>query len=247
MAKVIKSFNVSVGEPIKIETPILNFESPPSEILETLGFDSLDDLTEEDIIIKAEKKAIEIIEEAEKKAQKIIKESLEKADEEREIVLEQAKKNGFEEGYNEAMSQCEDTIKETAMIKEHAIEECNAYLKSIEEQVISIILDISKKVVGAHISFNPEDMLYVVKDAFSSCFHREYVVLKVSESDYDYIVESKNKLLSMVSGVGKIDIVIDHSLESGSCLLETPYGSIDASISTRLNEIEKVFKSLVQE
>jgi flagellar assembly protein FliH len=42
-----------------------------------------------------------------------------------------------------------------------------------------------------------------------------------------------------------IDIKIDYSLESGDCLLETPYGSVDGSANTRLNEIEKVFRGLV--
>lgn len=245
MSKVIKSFNVYMGEPAKVEAPILNLDDVECETQDDTLDNEIENLTEEEASDYVRSKSEGIIKKAKAEAKRIVDEAMVKIDEEREIILEQAKKNGFEEGYDQAVRSCEDIIQEAGMLKHQALQDAEVFLSNIENEVVSVILDIARKVVGVELSFNPEDILHIVRDAFERCAHKEYVVLKVSENDYEYIVESKNKLLAMVQGVGEIEIKLDHSLEPGSCLLETPYGAIDASANTRLNEIEKVFRGLV--
>jgi flagellar assembly protein FliH len=131
------------------------------------------------------------------------------------------------------------------MIKEQALKDAEEFISKIEDDTVSVIMDIARKVVGFEISFNREDILYIVKEALECCTHRENVILKVSEADYETVVESKNNLIAMTQGVGDIEIKIDYSLEPGGCLLETPYGAVDGGANTRLSEIEKIFRGLV--
>ena len=234
-----------MGDPAKVETPTLITDYTADENLECSEEGNTLTLTDERSIEHAETKSQEIIKKARIEAKKIIEEAMVKIEEEREIILEQARKNGFEEGFNQSLTHCEDIIQESGVIKQDALQECESFLGSIEDEVVSIVMDIARKVVGFEISFNREDILYIVRDSFKSCSHKEYVMLKVSEVDCEYIVQSKNKLLAMVQGVGDIEIKVDHSLEQGSCLIETPYGVVDGSVNTRLKEIEKVFRGLV--
>lgn len=249
MSKLIKSFNVHIDEVSKVEVPVGAevCKNPEGEDYDDVtGGDSMD-YGDEQSLENAGIKAENIINKARAEAKKILDEAMVKVEEEREIVLEQAKKNGFEEGYHQAMGRCEDIIQEAGRLKEQAVEERQAFFEETKNDMVSIIIDIAKKVVGFEISINKEDILYIVKDAVDSCTHKEYVVLKVSKDDYDYMLESRNKLLAMVQGIGEIEIKADHSLDAGSCLMETPYGAVDASVSTRLGEIEKVFRSLTKE
>ncbi len=246
MSKIIKSCNVCIGEFARVEPPDPGFEDQQDEIIED---DILDEdirgLDGEDMLEHAEERAREIISNAKAEAKKVFDETMAKVEEEREIVLEQAKKNGFEEGYNQALSQCEDIIQEAGRLKQQALEESRIYLNSIQDEVVTVILDVARKVVGFEVSFNKEDILYIVREALESCMHKNHIVLRVSGDDYDYIVKSRDKLMAMVQGIGELEIKTDHSLETGSCLLETPYGSIDGSVNTRLDEIEKVFRGLI--
>lgn len=241
MSRIIKSFNVCVGDTAKVEAPTLNLDTMNNESLESEMECISGSATDEEVMKRAEA----IIKKAKAEAKTIIDEAMVKIEEEREIVLEQARKNGFEEGYNQAMSQCEDIIQESGLIKKKAIEETDAFLSGIEEEVVDIIMDIARKIVEVELSINREDILYLVKNALEGCLHKDYILLKVSKEDYQYVEESKNKLLAMVQGIGEIEIKLDHTLKTGSCILETPFGAVDGSAGTRLNEIEKVFKGLI--
>jgi len=249
LPKIIKSYNVFIGEPAKVEE---NFEDEylEDEYEEERQVDEiieeLNSLPEEECVEFASKKAEDLINKAREKAERIIQEAMMKVEEEREIVLEQAKKNGFEEGYNEAVKQCEDLISEAGIIKQQAFEEYNNLMFSSEQEILSIVFDIAKKVIGHEVNAGKDDILFIIKEAIEACTHKDYILLKVCEDDYEIIIKSKNKLLAMVKGVGEVEIKIDHSLEKGSCLLETPFGAVDGSVKTKIEQIEKVFKSLIE-
>lgn len=243
MSKVIKSHNVYLNNPAKFEIPVPEEESEVD--YKDAVEDDIQDIDTEDIPENVRSKVLQLLEKTQKEAEEIIDKAMLKVEEEREIILEQAKKNGYEEGYSQAINDCEDLINEAAMIKEQALKDTESFLSNIEGDTVSIIMDIARKVVGFEISFNREDILYIAKQALENCTHKEYVIMKVSEPDYEMVTESKNKLMAMVQGIGDIEIKLDCSLEPGACLLETPFGAIDGSADTRLNEIERVFRGLI--
>lgn len=250
MPKIIKSCNVFVGEPAKVEEPVLkeycyeDDQEDDNDIDEI--FTELNEINDEECVVFSRKKAEEIIEKAREQAQKIIEEATVKVEEERDIVLEQAKTNGFDEGYNQAIEQCEDLISEAGMIKQQAFEEYEQLLDGAEDEILSIIFDIAKKVIGREISTGKDDILFMIKEALEMCTHKEYMSLKVSEEDYEIVIKSKNKILAMVKGIGELEIKTDHSLEKGSCLIETPFGAVDGSVITKIQQIEKVFNNLIE-
>ncbi|MGE5329242.1 MAG: FliH/SctL family protein [Deltaproteobacteria bacterium] len=252
MHKIIKSYNVFVGEPAKVEEPEIeeSFYEEEEEDEEDIevkeAYSQLKEVSDEESVEFARKKAEEIIEKARVHADKILEETTAKIEEEREIVLEQARKNGFDEGYNEAVEQCEDLIREAGIIKQQAFEEYEQLMSGSEEEILSIIFDIAKKMIGREIISGKEDILFTVREALKACTHKDYILLKVSEEDYDTVVKSKDKILAMSKGIGELEIKTDHSLEKGSCLLETPFGAVDGSIKTKIEQIEKVFNSLIE-
>jgi flagellar assembly protein FliH len=234
---------VCLNNPAKVEVFVPDIENDYDDC--NITEEDIQDITVDDIPENIRNKAQRILERSKDEAKEIIDKAMIKIEEERDIILEQAKKNGYEDGYNQAINDCEDIIQEASMIKERALRDAEAFLSNIEDETVSVIMDIARKVVGFEISFNREDILYIAKEALENCTHKEHVMLKVSETDYETVIESKNKLIAMVQGVGDIEIKIDYSLEPGGCLLETPFGAVDGSASTRLNEIEKVFRGLV--
>ncbi|MGE5473450.1 MAG: FliH/SctL family protein [Ignavibacteriales bacterium] len=248
MPKIIKSYNVFIGEPAKVEEPEIEeyaYEADEEDEIDE-AYSELDKVDDEECVEFSRKKAEEILEKTKQQAEKIIEEAMSKVEEEREIILEQAKKNGFDEGYNQAIGQCEDLINEAGIIKQQAFEEYQHILNGAEEEILSLIFDITKKVIGREISEGKNEILFMVRQALETCTHKDYVLLKVSEDDYKTALDSKNKILAMAKGVGELEIKTDHSLEKGSCLIETPFGAVDGSVKTRIEQIEKVFYSLIE-
>lgn len=251
--KIFKNYQVNVGNPFQIRPPVnfhtlnnASFDDEENDEIET-GEDNDSSRAEipEEIIIKAKEEANLIVQEARLEALRLMENSEREIEESRIAIEEEARRNGYEDGYNEAKKQCEDILQEAEFVREHARAEYNEVLASIESDAVNIILSIAKNVISEEISLNKDNILLLVRQAFERCSNKENVVLKVSVEDYDFVVENKDKLHSMVEGIGALEIKKDASLKCGACLIETPFGSIDAGVQTKLKKIEEAFRSVI--
>lgn len=248
--KVFKSSQINIGIPVQIKVPI-NYQNIKRVKDSELEFDSCINKKSEDldkkcenekvVLEKARQEAEEIIKEAGLEATKILEEAREKGLELIAEIEEDSRQKGFEQGYEEAKNQYEDLLQEAEFIRENALKEYKEALQGIEKDAVNVILDISRKVIGAEISQNREKIIEMVAQAFERCSNREDITLKVSSADYDFVVEHRERILSMVEGLGQIDIVKDQALKAGALILETPYGSVDAGVDTKLKKIEEAF------
>jgi flagellar assembly protein FliH len=248
--KIYKNHQVSLGMPFQVKS-LFNYQN--IRTIEAINQND-DEVSEnnieiseskEQILEKAKNEAELIIQEAQYEANRILENTQAEAEENKNKIFVEAHQNGYDEGYNQAKQEYEDLINEAELIRETAKAEYKETLDSIENDAINLILDIAKNVIGTEISFHKEDILYLVQQAFEKCTNKETVLLKAASEDYDFIIANKVKLLSMLEGVGELKIKKDNSLKVGSCVIETPYGSIDAGIHTKMKKIEELFKQLV--
>ncbi|MFZ5987441.1 MAG: FliH/SctL family protein [Bacillota bacterium] len=253
--KIFKSNQISVGVPVQIRAPI-NYQTirrvsshdleDEDDLMENSeDSDKANSVTAEEILENAREEADSIIKEAQLEADRILDIAKSEADQLKLSVFEEAKQQGFEKGYEEAKMQYEDLLQEAEFVKEHAKQEYQEVLNSIENDAVNVILDIARKVIGNEISLNKESLLEMVRQAFERCSNKEDITIKVSSQDYDYIVENRDKILSMAEGIGKLDIKKDPSLKVGACIIETPYGSVDAGVQTKLKKIEEAFIKVI--
>ncbi|NLD45624.1 MAG: flagellar biosynthesis protein [Clostridiaceae bacterium] len=253
--KIFKSSQVSIGGTIQIKAP-LNFQTikmaeVPEANAENAFIESNEELESmsreyvQNLIDKANEEASDIIKEAELEAERIMDNARTQADELVSSTEEKARKIGFENGYEEAKKQYEDLLMEAEFIKQHAETEYHEILAGIEKDAVNLVLDIARKVIGTEVNLNKENILDLVRQGIERCSNRDDVVLKVSASDYDYLTENKDKLLSTIEGIGEIDIRKDPSLKPGACIIETLYGSVDAGANTKLDKIEHAFRKIM--
>lgn len=248
--KVFKSNQINVGIPVQIRAPVTyqnirKVKAPDPGHVSNMkedndGTDKKDEEAKE-LMEKARQEAESMIKEAELEASRIMEDAQEKAQELMASTEEEARQKGFERGYEEAKSQYEDLLQEAEFIKESASKEYKEVLESIEKDAVNVILDIARKVIGTEITLNKDNLLELVRQAFERCSNKEDIVMKVSSQDYDFVVENKDKILTLVEGIGKLDIVKDASLKVGALILETPYGSVDAGVHTKFKKVEEAF------
>ena len=160
-------------------------------------------------------------------------------------LREQAAREGEIEGREEGKAAYEDLIADARRIHEEAEEEYAKKLAGAEGDALELILCIAKKVIGEEFACNKENLILMIKDAFLHCSNKEEVVLKVSPGDYDYILENQDHILAAVEGLDSMEIKRDLALGPGACLVETPFGNLDAGAATRMAKIEDVFYSLL--
>lgn len=249
MSKIYKSSYVSIGIP----KPIVNVfrsESRPKEDAEPATdeeYNSSDPEEDADSIIEdAKQMYLKIIEEANSEAHRILEAAEYEAENLMSTSREGGYKEGFETGYNEGKKEAQSAIDEASEIRRFLEVRKEGLFKETEEQVLKLVLNIAKKVIGEEVSQNRETLLSIVQQALQKCAFKKKLVLKVSHEDSDFIIKNKDRICMTVEGISDIDIVPDLSLSEGSCIIETPSGEIDSSIDVQIKEIEKIFTYLLR-
>jgi flagellar assembly protein FliH len=206
-------------------------------------------------IKKATEKAKKIEEEAYDKANKIVfekeKEINQKIEEQRkafEQEIEQLKQNaykeGYEAGYNSGKAEVERLIKRLHVIIEGAIDKRDKIIADAEEQIIRIILLITRKVVKAISEEQKNVIIENIKAALDKIKGKTEVVIRVNTEDLEMATEHKDEIMQMFEELKHVTILEDTRVDRGGCIIETDFGSVDARIATQLQEIEDKIREL---
>lgn len=253
MSKIYKSSNISVGSPKPVinifksdSKPIPKVEEIVEEIIEETAVNDNYQEAADSIIEDAKQMYLKIIEEANSEAQSIIS----AADMEARNLKSEANENGYKEGYDsgyfEGRREAQSVIDEAAEIREFLDTRKEDFYCESEEQVLQLVLELAKKVIGTELTQNNEVILSLVNQALQKCAFKKKLILKISPQDSDFVLENKDRICMMVEGISDIDIISDLSLSQGSCIIETPSGEINSSIDVQITEIEKIFNYLLR-
>jgi flagellar assembly protein FliH len=109
--------------------------------------------------------------------------------------------------------------------------------KAFETLVIETAYELAKKIVQREVE-NRTIINESVKEAINKIIGANEVKLKLHPQDYEELTEESKNMLH-TSSFQKIKIDADERIERGGCYIETEIGSVDARISTQLNELRK--------
>ncbi len=186
----------------------------------------------------AEKEAASIVAEAEEKARKIISDAQVEAN----SVLQKAQDDGFktgrESGYSEGYSEAERLVGRLHSMVEAVSAKRQEILDSTEQQIVELVLLMTRKVVKIMSENQKSVILANVVQALKKVRGRGDVILHVNLADVKLTTEHIKDFIREVESVKSITVVEDSSVEKGGCIVETDFGAIDARISSQLAELE---------
>ena len=107
--------------------------------------------------------------------------------------------------------------------------------REAEEDVVRLALAIGRRILHRELSIDPEALLGVVKAALKKLEGREVDRVRVQPVDLPLV----KRHFEQLGRLDRIEVVADSSLERGAVVFETPRGSLDASIETQLQEIQR--------
>jgi flagellar assembly protein FliH len=246
LSRIFKSNYVKIGTPkhIKSSTPVAKIIEEPKPI----DIPQTEDLEEEaaNIVDDAKEMYLKIIEEANLEAQQIV----DIANQERQKIhlnaAEQGSAEGYAAGFEQGLSQAESIIQQAAELKLQLDERNKRIYKEAENEIMELVLDISRKVLGEELTQNPDILISLINKALDKCTFKEKLSIRVSEQDYDYVNDNKDRIVMLTEGINDLEILCDRALKAGSCIVETQAGEIDSGITVQINEIEKAFEYLMR-
>jgi flagellar assembly protein FliH len=187
---------------------------------------------------QAQDDAERIIAEARKKAKEIEEETQQAFEAERKEAQEQGRAAGMEAGFVEGKAEVERLVRRTQTVLERAQDKRADILAETEQEIIDLVLLISRKVIKV-ISENQRNVVVSnVVQALRKVKGRGNIIIRVNMADVKLTTEHTKDFIQMLEGVKSIQVVEDSSVDSGGCIIETDFGEIDARIASQLAELE---------
>jgi flagellar assembly protein FliH len=232
---------------------VINSVPAPPPIVEVKADNTALLLQAQELLDEARGQAAKLIADAEAE----VKEKLAAAETESELLKQQARENGFQQGYDEgfekgqqsALEEMKGMIAEAVGKSEQIIamaeREAQASVLAAERQIIELSLSIARKILARELEENPMVVLPIVKKALEKVRDQEQIVIRVNPSDYELVLQAKRDLQMILGQEQSLVVSHDHTIDAGSCMVESSNGTVDARVSTQFSELEKVLREIM--
>lgn len=205
------------------------------------------------IIDRAQEKAEDLIAKAEQQAQNCLTAAEEQIASLKQNAYDEGYTKGYEEGFakgqNEAALQSkkiiDDSVQKANAAFNAAQKAAQEMVISSERQIIDIAMSVAKKILARELDENPMVILPIVGEALEKVKDQEKILIRVSNEDYPIILQAKNDFQMLVGRDGVLTIAIDQTISTGSCMIDTPYGTVDARFDTKLEMLEKALRDVL--
>ena len=196
------------------------------------------------LIEQANSRAEQIIADANAKAQQIIADAQAQSQADAGRALEQAQQQGYTQGYSEGNQKAvQETQAKMAELseKEAAMEQSyQEKLSNMEPYLIDKLTDIYDHIFAVDLSEYRNVLFHLISNTLHALDNTDTYLIHVSEQDYQFVSMQKAQIAED-GGVkpSMIEFVEDRTLGKNECLIETPDGIYDCSLSVQLTELKR--------
>ncbi len=114
--------------------------------------------------------------------------------------------------------------------------EIENHVLSLEPQVLSLLKEAVKCLINKEVELAPGVLENSLREALSHVVEQARVKIHLNPADLEFIEEVVANLGAEFSKLKDFEIVPDHNLARGGCLLETDFGLVDATLERKWRE-----------
>ncbi|MDT8901290.1 FliH/SctL family protein [Anaeroselena agilis] len=254
MSRIFKSVSLR-------DTPHVVTYSPPRlpepEVDEEPLPEAEETAAEEDVVSAASGEAVTIIAAARETAAAVVAAANEDAAKLRREAYDEGYEKGFAEGrvngeaagLEQAREQTRGTVAEAAErateLLALARQQADEALAGAERQVVELALAVASKVLAREVAENPTVILPIVRAALERVQDQEQITIRVNPECYELVLSARPELQAAMARAASVAVVADGALRDGDCIVETPFGTVDARVDTQLEMVKAALKDLL--
>ena len=207
-----------VSSVIKAERPVENrMDEPKFDQAEAMAAMSAQ---AEEILASARREADSIKSNA-------LMEALTEIEAKRQSTYDEARSQGYDAGYNEAMEQVEMQRKELQDQRIRLEAEYQQLVDELEPKFVEALTDIYEKVFQIDLKKEHDIIMHLISSTMHKIEGNSNYLIHVSKEDYPYVNMKKSEVLATsVSSNASVEIVEDMTLGPNDCIIETDGGSL---------------------
>lgn len=182
--------------------------------------------------------------------EKIAKEKEQWEDEKKQLIAEANKlgyKEGFSTGKEESLNHYAELLSKANGIVDAASEDYHARIESSEDIILSLAIHSAEKIIQMKLEEKPEIFLHIVKAAIKEIKEQSTISIYLHPDNYQFVINQKDELSRLLDSDSKLSIYVKDGLKINYCLIEHPFGQIDASIDTQLKQLRAILHEVNME
>ncbi len=168
-----------------------------------------------------------------------------------EAKLNEAYRRGFQEAEKMLQDKLQVELNEHIQLFERILknfyEEINGFEQKIEKLILSLALEIARKIVKREIEEDDNFIVNQVREAVKRIVGVEKIKLRVNPEDEKLIRELKPEILQMIDSSGDVIIEADPGIERGGCIIESELGNVDVRLGTQFSLIENSLIEMLEQ
>lgn len=218
----------------------------------------LQDGAESGNVIKAQEEAVPMpdmeeiraqaeaeLEAARAEAEEIKRRAQMEAEQQRREVLEEARRNGYDEGLKQAQMEADKMRRELDAERARMEEDYEQLVEQLEPQFIDTITAIYNHIFQVELQNDRNILVHLIETTLRKVESSRTFIVHVSKEDYPYVSMQKKTLAEgAVNGRGVVEIIEDVTLRKNECMIETDGGIFDCGLGTQLEALTNRLKVL---
>ncbi len=167
------------------------------------------------------------------------------------LIEKEAYEKGFAQGERDGLELGQKRLETIIQSVRNLFCEIERQRKEIyeayEKEMVQLALSIGKKILHQEMEGRERLIAVTLKEAFQQVVDRSRVILHLHPMDYQYLLDHPEEAPGILTELETIKLVKDPAISRGGCLLETPFGEIDATLEAQFDEIaSRVWDQLEQ-
>ena len=180
-----------------------------------------------------------LLTDAHNRARALIEDAAERAD----AIAQEARKSGHEDGFDAGRTAADREMNDMLVtmrgLLEMARAERHKMMEEAEPELVRLALGIAERVLHQQVALDRGVVVEMAKTAIGRLIERDSVTVRVNPADLERMRQHRDELIA-IGDIRNLRVVEDQRVGRGGVVVDTDAGTIDARISTQLDEARKV-------
>ncbi|OZU90321.1 flagellar assembly protein FliH [Virgibacillus indicus] len=170
---------------------------------------------------------------------------------EKNIYIDEARDEGYHAGFaqgkEEALKQYKQLLEKANSIADAATKDYHSTVEGSENSILTLSIQAAEKILKQKIVKDPATFLPVIKAAIKELKDHSTISIYLHPDNYEFVLQQKDELITILQDDTKLSLYVNNELAENSCLIQHPFGQIDAGIDTQLKQLHKVLYEIGME
>ncbi|MGH7661473.1 MAG: FliH/SctL family protein [Vulcanimicrobiaceae bacterium] len=160
-------------------------------------------------------------------------------------VTERARSEGKDVGHSEGLASAESEMEEMLATMRSLIDmarvERHKIIEGAEAEIVKLSMGIAERILHKAVEVDREVVISISKAAIAELVDRESITVRVNPIDLERMKQHRDSMLAL-GETKHMRVIEDQRVGPGGVVVETEAGSLDAKISTQVEEAKRVLR-----